>query len=244
MAYRHSRYLLHDSLIRLDKDGAYRASLALLARGNNDQAYAEVLSVMLATDGLVIDAKGKTLSDCDVYWLRVGQRRLINLGIKSSYIRNLELLAESKEISSTLELNDCQILELFGVSSTDGLPAWIHKSEIERYDSLSNANLIKKSDLDPAHILFLAVVHKIFFQPGAGRQENALLKGGFGQKYDPKLLSKILNILLREKLIEKYPGDDGFIYGPIRKHTRRMTAIKGQLALSGDTLWSEIGELR
>lgn len=235
--------LLHDTLVKLDRDGAYRAMLAHIARGSNYQAYAEVLSVMLATDGPLIDASGTVLSDCDIYWLRVGQRRLSNLSIKCSYIRNLELLPESTETRSRLELTDCQVLDLFGVSSNTGLPEWIRESEIEHYDSLSNANLIKKSELDAAHTLFLAVVHKIFFQPGAGRQEKALLKGGFGQKYDPKLLSKILNILLREKLIEKHPGDDGAIYGPVRKHTKRMAAIKGQLALSGDPLWTEIGKL-
>lgn len=236
--------LLHDSLVSLDRDGAYKATLALLTRGNNYQAYAEVLSTLLAIDGPLIDACGASLSDCDVYWLRVGQRRIINITIKSSYIRNLELLPEATDARSVLELTDCQILELFGVSSSDGLPIWIHGSEIEKYDSLSNANLIKRSELGAAHTLFLAVVHKIFFQPGAGRQENALLKGGFGQKFDHKLLSKILAILLREKLIEKHPGDAGPIYGPIRKHTKRMTAIKGQLALSGDPLWTEIDGLR
>lgn len=236
-------YLVHDSLIKFDKDGAYRSTLAHLSRGDNSQAYGEVLSAMLASEGPPIDASGILLTDCDIYWLRIGQRKVTNLGIASSYIRNLELLPEPIESQSTLELVDCQILELYGLSSKDGLPIWIRDSDIERYDSLSNVNLIKRSDLSAAHTLFIAVVHKIFFQPGAGRQENALLKGGFGQKHDPKLLSKILNILLREKLIEKHPGRDGVIYGPIRKHTRRMAAIKGQLALSGDPLWSEIGEL-
>lgn len=235
--------LLQDSLVSLDREGAYKATLALLTRGNNNQAYAEVLSTLLAIDGPMIDAAGIALTDCDVYWLRVGQRRIINIAFTSSYIRNLELLPEATDARSALDMNDCQILELYGVSSADGLPPWIHNSEIERYDTLSNANLIKRSELGAAHTLFLAVVHKIFFQPGAGRQEKALLKGGFGQKYDPKLLSKILAILLREKLIEKHPGNEGPIYGPIRKHTRRMTAIKGQLALSGDPLWSEIGAL-
>lgn len=236
--------LLYDSLVSLDRDGAYKAILALLTRGSNDQAYAEVLSTLLAIDGPMIDATGTSLTDCDVYWLRIGQRRIINISFTSSYIRNLELLPEATDARSALNLTDCQILELFGVSSSEGLPTWVHDSEIERYDTLSNANLIKRSELDAAHTLFLAVVHKIFFQPGAGRQEKALLKGGFGQKYDPKLLSRILAVLLREKLIEKHPGNDGAIYGPIRKHTKRMAAIKGQLALSGDPLWAEIGGLR
>jgi len=236
--------LLHDQLVSLDRDGSYRAVLALLSRGDNNQAYAEVLSALLAIDGAAIDASGVSLTDCDLYWLRVGQRRVVNITIRSSYIRNLELLPEATDAPSAVDLIDCQILELFGISSNIGLPAWIRSSEIDRYDSLSNANLIKRNELGAAHTLFLAVVHKIFFQPGAGRQEKALLKGGFGQRYDPKLLSKILAVLLREGLVEKHPGDDGPIYGPIRKHTKRMAAIKGQLALSGDSLWSEIGELR
>lgn len=235
--------LLHDSLVKLDKGGLYKSTLAMLSRGSNDQAYAEVLSTILATDGPAIEAAGANLTDCDIYWLRLGQRKLSNLAIRSSYIRNLEILPEPEELRSSIKLNDCQIIELYGVSSESGLPEWIRKTDIERYDSLSTANRIKNSKLDAAHTLFLAVVHKIFFQPGAGREEKALLKGGFGQKYDPKLLSKILNILLREKLVERIQGDDGYIYKPNRKYTRRMAAIKGQLALSGDPLWVEIGTL-
>lgn len=235
--------LLHNSLVNLDKEGIYKSTLATLSRGANDQAYAEVLSCLLANDGPPIDTNGFTLTDCDIYWLKLGQRRLSNLAIKSSYIRNLELLPETEELRSSLELFDCQVIDLYGASSEDGLPKWIRESEVERYDSLSNANRIKNSNLDAAHALFLAVIHKIFFQPGSGREERALLKGGFGQKYDPKLLSKILTILLREKLVDKIQGDDGHVYKPNRKYTKRMAAIKGQLALSGDPLWIEIGML-
>ena len=235
--------LLHDSLVKLDKEGIFKSTLATLSRGTNDQAYAEVLSTLLAANGPAIDVSGATLTDCDIYWLKLGQRRLSNLAVRSSYIRNLELLPETDDLRSTLELFDCQVIDLYGVSSENGLPEWIRQSEIERYDSLSNSNRIKNSSLGAAHTLFLAVIHKIFFQPGSGREEKALMKGGFGQKFDPKLLSRILNILLREKLVERIQGDDGYIYKPNRKHTRRMAAIKGQLALSGDPLWAEIGAL-
>lgn len=235
--------LLHDSLVKLDKDGLFKSMLAALSRGTNDQAYAEVLSTLLAHTGPAMDAGGYQISDCDIYLLKIGQRKFSNLAIKRSYIRNLELLPEADEHTSTLELFDCQIIDLYGISSEIGLPKWIRQSEIERYDSLSNANRIKNSSLGAAHALFLAVIHKIFFQPGSGREEKALLKGGFGQKYDPKLLARILSVLLREKLIEKMQGDDGHVYMPNRKYTRRMAAIKGQLALSGDALWMEIGTL-
>jgi len=235
--------LLHESLVNYKKEHAYKTELAQLSRGVNNQAYAEIISSLLATDGPLIDAGNMTVTDCDIYWLKVGYRRVVNLCIKSSYVRNLELLPESPKEQSTLNLIDCQILELFGVSSSAGLPTWIQASGIEKYDTMSNANLIKNSELDPVHTLFLVLIHKIFFQPGAGRQEKALLKGGFGQEYDAKLLQKILKLLLRKELIEKHQGDDGYIYGPIRKHSKRMAAIKAQLALSDDPIWDEIGNL-
>lgn len=235
--------LLHDSLIKLDKESVFKSMLATLARGANDQAYAELLSTLLSSSGPAVDAGGATLTDCDIHWLTFGKRRLSNLVIRSSYIRNLELLPETDGLRSVLELFDCQIIDLYGVSSESGLPKWILKSEIERYENLSNSNRIKNSSLSASHTLFLAVIHKIFFQPGSGREERALLKGGFGQKYDPRLLSRILSILQREKLVERIQGDDGYVYKPNRKYTRRMAAIKGQLALSGDPLWAEIGAL-
>jgi len=236
-------YLLLDSLIKHDKQGAYKATLAMLNRGDNHQGHAEVLSTLLATDGSTIDSGGVALKDCDIYWLRVGQRRLLNAELVSSYVRNMEILPEQATAQSVLRMEDCQIMELYGVSSERGLPSWITSSDVEHYDSLSNANRIKNSDLSPAHTLFISVIHRIFFQPGDGREEKALTKGGFGQQYDPKLLQKILHVLLREKIIGKFPGDDGPVYTPIRKHSRRMAGIKSQLALCGDPLWDEIGAL-
>ena len=54
---------------------------------------------------------------------------------------------------------------------------------------------------------------------------------------------KILNLLIREGLVEKINGDDGYIYKPVRKYVKRMSDIKAQLALSDDPLWEEIGKL-
>lgn len=235
-------HILRDSLVQQDKFGGHKAALAALARGGNDQALSELLSALLSIDGSQIDVDAD-LRDCDVYLLTVGQRPIKRLRLTSSYVRSLDIAPTRPDSSPEVHLSDCQILEVFGVSSQAGLPKWIEKSDVDRYESLSNANRIKVSDLSPAHTLFLAVIHKIFFQRGTGREEKALLKGGFGQQYEPKLLVQILNLLIREKIIRKFPGADGPVYAPIREHTRRMAAIKNQLTLSGDPLWVELETL-
>jgi hypothetical protein len=236
--------LIFSRLLNQDKEGSYRHSLASFMRGDNDQASAEILSTLLAAGGSDLQINAASLKDVDIYSLQIGQRRLSSLVINNSYIQNLELVAEPENSKSEIRLNDCQILDVYGVTTEEGLPKWIKNSEIERYESLSTSNRIMKSDLSAVHRLFLSVIHKIFFQPGQGRDERALLKGGYGQYYENKLLQKILNILLREALVVRKTGRDGYVYEPIRKQTVRMARIKGQLALCGDPLWSEIGELQ
>ena len=235
--------LVFDSLTQFNKEGLFRASLASLSKGNNNQAYMEILSALVAEKGDPIDCHNQTVLDSDVYHLVTGSKQIKNLHIKNSFIRKLEILPEPATKASTVLIDDCQIEDLLGVSSQDGMPNWIKNSDVNHFESLSNSNRIRNSNLSSAHILFLSVVHKIFFQAGAGREEKSLLKGGFGQKYEPKLLAKIINILLREKIIEKLNGDDGPVYKPVRRHTRRMNNIKNQLALSGDELWNEIASL-
>lgn len=96
----------------------------------------------------------------------------------------------------------------------------------------------------PQQKLFLAIIHKIFFQPGAGREEGSLLKGGYGQKYDPKLVDSILKMLLREKLIERFKGRDKWVYKPVRRHSERLNRIRSELTLSEDALWEEATNLK
>ena len=44
------------------------------------------------------------------------------------------------------------------------------------------------------------IIQKIFFQHGGGRQESALYKGGYSQKYDKELIDKILSATFVETL--------------------------------------------
>jgi hypothetical protein len=143
-----------------------------------------------------------------------------------------------------LVIEDSLVTLAAGVSDQSGLPRWIKGSEVIDFERVSNAARIKESPLAPQQKLLLAIVHKIFFQPGAGREEASLSKGGYGQKYSPKLVDAILKLLLREGLIERFKGDDGWVYKPVRRHTERMSRIRSELTLSDDPIWNEASSLR
>lgn len=83
---------------------------------------------------------------------------------------------------------------------------------------------------------------KIFFQPGAGRKEAALLRG-MGTSANKQLGEKILNKLLDEGLITRIKGKEGYVYKPVRSKTGRIDKILTDLTLSKDPLWLMISEI-
>ncbi len=141
-------------------------------------------------------------------------------------------------------VDGCIVSHVFGVSDSQGFPAWVRNTEAFHYERISNASRIKESVLPPAQKLFLSIIHKIFFQPGGGREEASLLKGGYGQKFSPKLVDSIIKILLREGIIDKTKGDNGWVYKPIRRYTDRMNKIRSELTLSEDPVWKETSLLK
>lgn len=66
----------------------------------------------------------------------------------------------------------------------------------------------------------------------------------YGQKYSPKLVDAIIRLLLREGLIERLKGDDGWVYKPVRSHAERMNRLRSELTLSEDSLWKDVASLR
>lgn len=237
--------LLSDHLHHVSADRLYVSSMAMAERGGNDQAYAEILSALLEAPGESIILSGQVIiQDCRIHYLRIGERRVTNLKILNSYIHNLEVLSEKEDSRSNIIIESCVVDDLAGISNDKGLPSWIVNTEVGKYENMSKAAQIKGSDLSPGHKLFVAIVHKIFFQHGSGREERSLLKGGFGQQADQRLLHGILNSLQKEDIIRKSIGSEGPVYLPNRKHMSRMSMIKAQLSLSSDPLWARIGELK
>jgi hypothetical protein len=59
------------------------------------------------------------------------------------------------------------------------------------------------------------IVYKVYFQPGRGRKETALMRG-YGETRDRKLFEEIINLLLSKGVLRN-KGDEGRVYHPDRK---------------------------
>jgi len=67
---------------------------------------------------------------------------------------------------------------------------------------------------------------------------------GFGGGASKKIANSILSILMREDIISRHKGDEGWIYSPNRNKTSRIRLILEQLRSSQDILWADVEELK
>ena len=163
---------------------------------HNTKRLGEVVSLLSLFGDEPLNFQSLQLVHSELPILNLSRRRITNLGIKKSIVNLLVLQNTPIREKDGVVIEDCYFLVVTGISSHEGMPLWIKSSEVVEFEALSNSNLIKESSLSAPQKLFVAIIHKIFFQPGAGREEAALLKGGYGQKYDSKLVDSILKILM------------------------------------------------
>ena len=92
------------------------------------------------------------------------------------------------------------------------------------------------------HKVLLTIIHKVFFQPGSARREEALVRG-LGASAKEAKFEKIINTLIRKDIISKYRGESGYIYTANRKYMDRMRLLQEEKSSSRDELWDIIGKL-
>ncbi|MGR3907772.1 hypothetical protein Q3A80_12050 [Burkholderia sp. SR8] len=209
----------------------------------NTKRLGEIISALSLFGDERLDFKSLQLSGSEIPILNLSSRKIANLSIKQSVIGLIMIQDTPIDESDGFYIDDSLFAVVRGVTTQAGLPAWIKNTDVIEFERLSNSARIKESSLSASQKLFLSIIHKIFFQSGAGREEASLLKGGYGQKYSPKLVEAILKLLLREQTIERNKGDDGWVYKPVRRHTERMSRIKAELTLSEDPLWESVSSL-
>lgn len=162
-----------------------------------------------------------------------------NLEIKSCIIE--EVVLPSAPPRDTF-VSACLIGKITGASSVDGLGAWIKQNEVDEFDSVRTVRRIRDAGLNPAHEVLVAIVKKTFFQPGAGRKEEALLRGFAAGAYT-KVAPRVLAILVGEDVLRTFRGDEGKVYSPNRKHAGRMKQMLDELRASSDSIWQNVGAL-
>jgi hypothetical protein len=218
--------------------------LRKFGNSRNTRRLGEIVSALSVHGEEPLDFQSLQLSGATLPWFNLASRVVANLTIKDSEIEFLSVEATPIIMQHGLIIDGCIVSSVTGVSAQAGLPDWIKNTEVINFSGLSNSARIKDSQLTPSQKLFLSIVHKIFFQPGTGREEGSLLKGGYGQKYSPKLAESIVKLMMSHGLIDRFKGSDGWVYKPIRRFTERMNKIRSELTLSEDVIWAEVTKLK
>lgn len=210
--------------IRYMKQAALRANRVLSG---------DLLSAMLISGIEEFGFDNLEICDTHINFLDFSSVAISKLAIKSSFIDELDI-SECRVVDVLIE--GCDVKQLYGVAAGKGLPEWMQKNEIANYEAVNTVARIKQANLTMAQRIFITIIKKLFFQPGAGRQEEALTRG-LGASTDRKVVERILKRLYNDGVIDVYRGKHGAVYTPNRQYARRMDEIISKLSLSKDPLW-------
>jgi hypothetical protein len=199
----------------------------------------DIIASLLRENGDAVDFRGLVVEQGNFLRFDLRDRKISNLTVKDSYFGALVFPSPG---SSNLKIINCVAPRVYGVTSVAGLPGWVRELVAEEYDSVESVSRIKRIGLSPAHEILTTIIRKTFFQKGKGRKEEALLRG-LGRFGSQGLTNKILNILLRERILEKFKGNEGWVYAPVRANAARMKTLLNELRNSNDPLWKELERL-
>lgn len=208
-------------------------------RHNNKVLGSDIVGALVRASGSHIDFDGLEISEGEFLVLDLTEKRISNLSLKTCSIGSLILPSPGV---TNVNLQDCMVSHVYGITSESGLPSWIQKLHAEEFDSVQNVARIRKIGLSPAHEILTTVIRKTFFQKGGGRKEEALVRG-LGRIATPGLTTKILNLLISKGVLERFKGHEGWVYAPVRSNAARMQRLLDELRASEDELWKDVGDL-
>jgi len=219
-----------DSFIKI----AIKASSA-----NNPTLAGDIIGAMARIEAGPIDLQGITIDGATFSEFNLENAKLQNIQITESAFERLVL---PNSPPTKLIISNSIAGSVSGAASYSGLPTWVHLTSVDRFDSVQTVTQIRKAGLSPAHEILVAILKKTFRQKGAGRKEEALLRG-FGGGASKKIANTIVNYLLKNDIIARHKGDEGWIYSPNRNQLPRVSAILEQLRSSSDSIWTFVADL-
>ena len=226
-------YKILGSKIRVD-DESIKYFKHLSIRGN-PVATCDFIGAMIQ-EGDCYNFCSISVSDGCFSGLDLSEKIISNLHIKSCEIGDL-VIEDTKAIN--FNISDCIIDKVVGITEKNGFPSFVINTESSSYENVLTASRISELSVDDKHKTLLSILKKLFFQPGKGRKEEALLRGT--EKYwDDKAASRSLAYMIKEKMVDKFKGEDGWVYFPTRSKTHRARVIMSKLANSKDPLWEHI----
>lgn len=203
------------------------------AKARNATLASDILASACIVNDQSIDADGVIIRGASISTLDMKFSKLFNYSLDESTIENL-ILPNSPP--KNVQIRNSLAGRVSGAASYSGLPSWIQLDSVDKFDTVQTVAEIRRAGLSPAHEVLVAVLRKTFLQRGSGRKEEALLRG-FGGGAIRKIATDVVSLLMREGLLERHKGDEGWIYGPERSHTDRVKRLVDQLRSSDDPLW-------
>lgn len=218
------------------------AKLLSLARdalgGPNKTLISDLISSLMMRPGGQVDFDDLEFVDGHFISLDFSHRDLAKLRLKSCTFGTV--IFGSHE-AKAVTIKDSLAERVAGATSPKGLPVWA-ELKADKYESAANTSSIRRIGLKPGQQILATTIRKTFFQKGAGRKEESLTRG-FARIGKPGTISRVINLLLRDGILERGKGEEGWLYIPVRKHTARMQAILDELNTSKDPLWIAAGDL-
>lgn len=205
-----------------------------IAHGNA-QVAADYLCSLVAVSTGQVDISGVDVINSSIDHLQLSDLEINGLSMSSTHVKKLELDGAKFTKSS---IKDCIFEHVVGVSDASRLPDCFDKScEFGDFSSVENVARISELPLSNGQKTLVAIIRKLFFQPGRGRMEEALLRGT-SSYWDDAAAQAVVRYMLRSGIIVESQGRHGVLYVPDRKHTRRMGRIRSLLGNCNDELWS------
>ncbi len=222
-----------------DRVDQFRQIAVRSTAANNPTLSCDILASICRADIASADFQGLVISGGAFTELTLNDTPIANVTISDSTIEHL-VLPNSPPPNVLIQKSLAE--KVSGAASFSGLPPWVHLESVDRFDSVQTVALIRKAGLSPAHEILVGILKKTFKQKGAGRKEEALLRG-FGSGSSKKIAGAVLGLLMREDILDRHKGDEGWIYSPSRNQTARVSTLLDQLRSSRDDLWTAVERL-
>ncbi len=227
---------LGQCILAADLKGRIEAFRQIAGRAStmqNPTLAADIVSAMTRVEIPSVDLQSLKVIGGAFTELTLNNTPLSNLLISEATIERLVL---PNSPPTNVKITKSLAGDVSGAASYSGLPSWVQLDSVDRFDTVQTVAQIRKAGLTPAHEILVAILKKTFKQKGAGRKEEALLRG-FGAGASKKLASSILGLLMHEGVLTRHKGDEGWIYSPSRSEASRISTILDQLRSSTDPLW-------
>lgn len=221
------------SKIKLDNE-SIKYFRSIEVRGNSVACSDFVGSMILDLES--VDFQGLKVSDGKFSALDFSGRVVRNVSFVECEVEELTL---DNYLAEGVIFDTCLFDRVIGISSADGYPPFMTNCTAGGYEDVLTVARISELDIDDRHKTLLSIIKKLFFQPGKGRKEEALLRGA-ERYWDQSAAENVLKIMLRQGMVDRFKGSDGWVYSPNRSKTVRVKKIMSQLGNCGDELWANV----